>query len=290
MAADDQQAFARAVVELRPKLHRYCARMMGSVIDGEDALQDALVKATTALATAGSIENMEGWLFRIAHNASLDLLRKHARSTEALDDEIEDLAATASDRLAATTALPTFMRLGAAQRSTVILMDVLGYSLDEIGRILDASVPAVKALLHRGRTRLRELAHEPSDVAIPALAPDERVRMSAYVDRFNAGDFAAVRDMLAEDVRLDLVAKTALKGKPEVQTYFHNYAGRDDWHFVPGFVEGRPAVLVVDPLDRDTVRYFVLLAWTPSGELAFIRDFRYARYVVDGAVISRSIE
>jgi RNA polymerase sigma-70 factor (ECF subfamily) len=171
----------------------------------------------------------------------------------------------------------------------VILMDVLGYSLDEIGGILDTSVPAVKALLHRGRTRLRELAGEP-DAPAPALAPDQLRVLTAYVDRFNAGDFAAVRDMLAEEVRLDLVAKTALTGKREVETYFHNYAGRDDWHFVPGVVDGRPDVLVVDPQDRDgPVRYFVLLAWTRDHTLAFIRDFRYARYVVDGAVIARSI-
>jgi RNA polymerase sigma-70 factor (ECF subfamily) len=282
-------AFADAVATLRPKLHRYCARMTGSVIDGEDALQEALVKATAARATAGAIENMEGWLFRIAHNTSLDLLRKRAHAADVLDDELVDPSHVLDDRFAASAALRTFMRLGAAQRSTVILMDVLGYSLDEIGGILDASVPAVKALLHRGRTRLRELASEP-EAPVPALAPDQSRVLAAYIDRFNAGDFAAVRDMLAEEVRLDLVARTALHGKREVETYFHNYAGKGDWHFVAGTVDGRPAVLVVDPDDRDgPVRYFVLLAWTAHDTLAFIRDFRYARYALDGAVIARSI-
>src|SRR5882762_9178016 len=68
---------------IRPRLHRYCARMVGSVIDGEDVLQDALIKAVEAHAAAGEIgnliENPEGWLFRIAHNTALDFLRRRQR-------------------------------------------------------------------------------------------------------------------------------------------------------------------------------------------------------------------
>src|SRR5258705_12246352 len=64
---------------MRPKLHRYCARMVGSVIDGEDVLQDALIKAVEAFASAGPLGNPEGWLFRIAHNTALDFLRRRNR-------------------------------------------------------------------------------------------------------------------------------------------------------------------------------------------------------------------
>src|SRR5438046_8511360 len=64
---------------MRPKLHRYCARMTGSVIDGEDVLQDALIKAVEAFPSAGPIGNPEGWLFRIAHNTALDFLRRRNR-------------------------------------------------------------------------------------------------------------------------------------------------------------------------------------------------------------------
>jgi RNA polymerase sigma-70 factor (ECF subfamily) len=56
--------------QLRPKLHRYCARMTGSVVDGEDVVQEAFVKAVEALPRAGAVANPEGWLFRIAHNAA----------------------------------------------------------------------------------------------------------------------------------------------------------------------------------------------------------------------------
>ena len=74
----------RLLAALRPKLHRYCARMTGSVIDGEDVLQDALIKAVEAFAAAGPISNPEGWLFRIAHNTALDFLRRRNRQA-ALD-------------------------------------------------------------------------------------------------------------------------------------------------------------------------------------------------------------
>src|SRR3954453_18463869 len=88
------------LVALRPKLHRYCARMVGSVIDGEDVLQDALMKAVEALAAAGFIGNPEGWLFRIAHNTALDFLRKRKRQ-EALQavEEVDMMA----DQLDAVT-------------------------------------------------------------------------------------------------------------------------------------------------------------------------------------------
>ena len=75
--------YRASLVAMRPKLHRYCARMVGSVIDGEDVLQDALIKAVEAHASAGeignAIENPEGWLFRIAHNTALDFLRQRQR-------------------------------------------------------------------------------------------------------------------------------------------------------------------------------------------------------------------
>jgi RNA polymerase sigma-70 factor, ECF subfamily len=123
-------AFDRLLGELRPKLHRYCARMTGSVIDGEDVVQEALIKAIEALPDMGSIAHPEGWLFRIAHNTALDFLRRRAREDAARYNEDPDMlvdpASTADDRQVATTAsLHSFMRLPATQRSCVILMDVL---------------------------------------------------------------------------------------------------------------------------------------------------------------------
>src|SRR6267378_3468837 len=115
-AADIDGLLAR----MRPKLHRYCARMVGSAIDGEDVLQDALIKAVEAFPSAGPIHNPEGWLFRIAHNTALDFLRRRNRqdalqSAEEVDmiaDQLDDIAR----RQIASASLRIFMRLPVAQR------------------------------------------------------------------------------------------------------------------------------------------------------------------------------
>jgi RNA polymerase sigma-70 factor (ECF subfamily) len=278
-------ALDRLIGALRPKLHRYCARMTGSVIDGEDVVQDALVKAIEAVAQAGPIGNPEGWLFRIAHNAALDFLRRRARQNAAHAEQdldmIADPVSSTEERQAAAASLRTFMRLPVAQRSSIILMDVLGYSLDEIGTVTGSSIPALKAALHRGRTRLRELMQEPEELAQPSLSEPERSRLARYVDRFNARDFDAIRDMLADEVRLELVNRTRVTGRREVSGYFGNYASLQDWQLVPGFVDRRPAVIVRDPIDA-TPAYFVLLQWSDESVIG-IRDFRYARYALEGA-------
>ncbi len=278
---------AHLLVAMRPKLHRYCSRMVGSVIDGEDVLQDALIKAVEAYATAGEIGNLEGWLFRIAHNTALDFLRRRQRQ-EALHaaEEVEmivDQLDAVTSRQIASASLRTFMRLPVAQRASVILMDVLGCSLQEICEVMDCSLAAAKAALHRGRTQLRTFADEPEDAPQQSLSDADRERLGAYVTHFNARDFDAIRAMIADDVRLELVSKSRLNGKVEVSRYFGNYANVSDWHLVPGMLEGRPAILVFDPADRDAgPKYFMLLDWS-AGKVANIRDFRHAPYIIEGA-------
>src|SRR5882757_645543 len=153
---DPKAEFERLLAELRPRLHRYCARMTGSAIDGEDVLQETLIKAIEAFPHTGPLANAEGWLFRIAHNASLDFLRRRARQ-QGIQTDAEDLETIADPdseierRQTAAASLRTLMRLPVSQRSSVILMDVLGHSLEEISEVLDATVPAIKASLHRGR-------------------------------------------------------------------------------------------------------------------------------------------
>jgi len=273
--------------ELRPRLHRYCARMTGSVIDGEDVAQDAFVKASVRLRDGEDIANLESWLFKIAHNAAIDFLRKRSRREATMSDVDPDLFGDvdeASNNLdIVAMSLARFMRLPVVQRGTVILMDVLGYRLRDICDIMDVSLPAAKSALHRGRVRLRELASEPEDTQLPTFSDAQRALLGRYVDRFNARDFDAIRDMLAEEVRLDIVNRIRRSGKAQVASYFTNYANVSDWRLSLGLVDGCLAIIVHDP-ERDVAdpTYFMLLEWRNDRVLG-IRDFRYARYVMSDA-------
>lgn len=277
--------FERLLGAARPRLHRYCARMTGSVVDGEDVVQEACLKALEAFAAAGPLANAEGWLFRIAHNAALDFLRRRARHAAVhADADLELIAdpASATEPASARTSLRAFMHLPVAERGSVLLMDLMGYSLIEIGQTLDSTVPAVKAALHRGRRRLKALAEQPDTTPPQTLSAADRARLGHYADRFNARDFDALRALLAEDVRLELVNRLRLAGQ-EVQRYFGNYDRIADWWLEPGLAEGRPALLVRDPHDPAAAPgYFILLDWA-ADRVAAIRDFRHARYATDGA-------
>jgi RNA polymerase sigma-70 factor (ECF subfamily) len=286
MTDDACAQFERLVGELRPKLHRYCARMTGSAVDGEDVVQDALMKALSALPHFGAIDNPQGWLFRIAHNTALDLLRRRARGPTMLDDEALDMIAAPDSshhgQEIVATSLRTFMRLPALQRSGVILKDVLGHSLQEVASIAGVSEAAAKSALQRGRARLREIAREPADVALPMLSNGMRSRLIAYVEGFKTGDFDTVRAMLADDVKLDLVATLRKQGKSEVGEYYARYAAAEHWAYAAGVVDGRAAMIVYDRrVSLETPAYFVALDFE-GDRLVSIHDFLYARYAMDG--------
>jgi RNA polymerase sigma-70 factor, ECF subfamily len=292
MAEDiaDRDTLNRLMAELRPRLHRYCARMVGSVFDGEDIVQEALTKASEALPSAGTINKAEQWLFTIAHNTALDALRRRKRQAESLLDadspELLDDTTGVESWVAATASLATLMQLPVIQRSTVVLIDVLEHSLAETAEILGATLPAVKAALHRGRTRLKALS-DADELGPPPLPADEQIRLRAYAERFNARDFDALRSLLAEDVKLDLVNRLRLAGRDDVSLYFNRYSESMDWKLTPSLAEGRPALLVSSPTDTaETVEYVVLLEWM-NDQIRTIRDFRYAKYAMDGLALIR---
>jgi RNA polymerase sigma-70 factor (ECF subfamily) len=129
-APPDAGALTDLIVQLRPRLHRYCARMLGSVIDAEDVVQEASIKAIEVLKGPVAVEKPEAWLFQVAHNTALDVLRRRARQPRFGGDEelamVSDPIDDVHQREAAAAGLHVFMRLPVAQRSSVILMDVLG--------------------------------------------------------------------------------------------------------------------------------------------------------------------
>jgi RNA polymerase sigma-70 factor, ECF subfamily len=291
MSDDPRAKFQQLLTEIRPKLHRYCARMTGSAVDGEDIVQDAMIKAIDTLPAVGTIDNPGGWLFRIAHNTALDFLRSRAREPKMQPAEDLNMIADEPSELAeeiAATSLRTFLRLPALQRSAVILKDVLGHSIEEVSSITGATPAAAKSALQRGRERLRQFAAEPEDVELPMLSDEVRARLTSYVNGFRTGDFDAVRRMLADDVKLDLVGKFSTQGKGTVGEYYGRYAAAaSQWAYAAGAVDGRPAMLVFDrTVSLDTPAYFVALTFD-GDRVAAIHDFLFARYAMDGVDLLR---
>jgi RNA polymerase sigma factor (sigma-70 family) len=266
---------------LRPRLYRYCARMTGSAVNGEDVLQDTLVKALHARAQGAEVDNLEGWLFRIAHNSSLDFLRDRSRNTVVpFAEEVESAPIPEADIVAIS--FQTFLRLPELQRCAVILKDVLGHSVDEIASVAECSPTAAKSALQRGRAALRRLAQTPEDIRLPLMADSDRRKITAYVHLFQSGDFDAIRAMLADEVKLDLVNRLQLEGRDEIGRYFTRYAEETKWRFALGAVEGQPAMLVFDstgPMERPA--HFVLIEWSED-RIIEIRDFLFVPYVLEG--------
>lgn len=284
-----RQLLTQMLAELRPRLHRYCARMTGSAVDGEDVVQEVMLKVLESPPDIENFSMLERWLIRVAHNAAIDFLRRRARqdathTTEDLD-MIIDPGASLDTSDTALVSLRTFMRLPALQRSTVIFKDVLGYSLDEVAEFTGSSIAAVKSALQRGRLNLKELAKEPDDAPSPKLDAHEQKLLNAYAEHFNARNFDAVRAMLADELRFDLVNRVQSTGKGSAISYFGNYGRLGGWRLVPGMVDRRPALLAFDPDDMlGTPIYFVVLEWA-GDRVVSIRDFRYARYALEGAEI-----
>ncbi|MGF6154868.1 RNA polymerase sigma factor (sigma-70 family) [Ensifer sp. KUDG1] len=277
MNAED---FEDRLREVRPRLHRYCARMTGSAVDGEDVLQDTLIKAVQARADGVKVDNLEGWLLRIAHNTSLDFLRRRSRhKIVPLFDDMEDAPLPEADIVA--VGFQTFLQLPELQRCAVILKDVLGHSIEEIVDIADCTPAAAKSALQRARVALRQLAQRPEDMRLPLMSDANRQKMASFVRFFQGGDFDAIRAMLADDVKLELVNRLKLEGREGIGRYFTRYAQETRWRFALGAIEGRPAMLVFDsvgPMEKPV--HFVILDWR-GDEIGAIRDFLFAPYVLE---------
>jgi len=239
-----------------------------------------LVKALLAYGQGVEVDHLDGWVFRIARNASLDFLREKSRAIVVpLTDELEAEALPESDIVAIS--FQTFLRLPELQRCAVILKDVLGHSVDEIASIAECSPAAAKSALQRGRAALRQLVQAPPDIQLPLISDVQRSKMTTFVHLFQSGDFDTIRAMLADDVKLELVNRLHWEGREKIAPYFTRYAREIKWRFGFGAVEGQPAMLVFDAAgDMEKPSHFVLISWAES-QIAEIRDYLFAPYVLE---------
>jgi RNA polymerase sigma-70 factor (ECF subfamily) len=272
-----REQFLKLVEGVRPELHRYCARLTGSVIEGEDIVQDALARALYALSLSPEVPALRPWLFRIAHNAALDHLKSHGTKLTEARADLEDVAGfdDAPDPAVVRAALARFLALPVSQRSAVILKDVLGHSLEETAETMSATVMAVKAALVRGRAGLGR--PDPEDAP---LEPATRAVLDRYARLFNARDWDGVRALIGDDCRLDLVSKSQRRGK-EVGMYFDRYE-KADVAVRLVLLDGRPALAAyagsAGAAAGAPPDYFILLG-VQDGRVTSIRDFRYVPYI-----------
>jgi RNA polymerase sigma-70 factor (ECF subfamily) len=233
-SAGDEGAFREIVEAHRGELHAHCYRMLGSLHDAEDALQEALLRAWRALPEFGGRSSLRTWLYRIATNVCLDAIARRPKRVLPVDygpqssategagepllesvwiepypDERLDVAdgyaspeARYEQREAVELAfIAALQLLPASQRAVLILREVLGFSAREVSEALDTTVASVNSALQRARKTVEERLPERSQQETLRSLGDDRVRelVDAYVDAWSRGDVDAVKALLAED-------------------------------------------------------------------------------------------
>ena len=285
--SEKQAQFLEVVADMRPRLHRYCARMSGSVLDGEDIVQDTLAQAFFNLSTLNDPQRLEPWLFRIAHNKSIDFLRRRKKENAYLDEAAAqpDVATSEDNGTEVGLALTTLVtNLPPKERACVLLKDALGYSLTEVAGIVDSTVEGVKAALHRGRGKLSKLTPDNRRIAIPAA---QRGLIQDYIAHFNRRDWDGVLALVRADARLELVGHTDGNAREFMAgRYLTNYAGFPwRWRFALAFVDGiEMPVLFEETASGWQARAALHLA-VGDGGVAHIRDYFHVDYLLDGAMV-----
>src|SRR5712664_275441 len=215
-------AFLETITTLRPSLHRYCARMTGSVLDGEDVVQEALFEAYRKLDQFDDRRPLAPWLFRIAHNRCIDFLRRRGVRVEAETAAMSPdsvMPANASVLGVGRAVEQLVMSLPPKERACVLLKDVFDYTLEEIAELVSSTVGGVKAALNRGRSKLATLP-EP-ERAHREVSPELSRLLHLYVERFNRRDWNGLRELIAADAQLRVADKFA--GRLDDSPYFGKY-------------------------------------------------------------------
>jgi RNA polymerase sigma-70 factor, ECF subfamily len=278
--------FMELVDELRPQLHRYCARMTGSVFDGEDLVQETFAKAYYALGQMTQPPNLRPWLFRIAHNTAMDFLKRHERkNTELVPDvpERADPETTGIDPELIEAALTVFVELPPVQRSALILKDVLGHSLEETATTMGTNVGAVKAALSRARGNIARTPRAALERPGRPASAQERAALRRYVDLFNDRNWEGLRALLGEESQLDIVSRVQQRAIDA--GYYERYreiVKTEDLRAEVGYVDGVAAIAIFRPATSAEPSYFIQLE-SNGGLVSLVRDFRYVPYIAADA-------
>jgi RNA polymerase sigma-70 factor (ECF subfamily) len=233
VAAVAQEEFERRVGPYRRELHAHCYRMLASVHDADDALQDAMLRAWRGLGRFEGRSSLRAWLYRIATNASLDLIARRPARVLPLDDapvaETEWIEPYPDEQLGyeqregvELAFVAALQHLPATQRAVLILREVLGFSAAEVAEALDTTVASVNSALQRARGAVRERTPERTQQETLRALGDARLReiVEQYVSAWNRGDVDGVVAMLAEDAAFSMPPLTAwYRGREAIRAF-----------------------------------------------------------------------
>jgi RNA polymerase sigma-70 factor (ECF subfamily) len=274
-------AFLETITHLRPRLHRYCARMTGSVLDGEDVMQEAVFEAYRKLDRFDDSRALSPWLFRIAHNRCIDFLRRREvrEEAEAAAVEPDSVQPVEPPGRALDRALERLViNLPPKERACVLLKDVFDYSLEEIAQLVDSTVGGVKAALNRGRGKLEALEDSPKAKA--AASPELLELLRAYVDRFNRRDWDGVRELTSADARLRVA--DCFAGRLGDSPYFVEYERPlIPWRMTVGEVDGETVVIILR--DDDLTPFSVIRLGVSGDRIVRITDYIKCPWVLHAA-------
>lgn len=214
-----------ALAPLRADLHRYCCRLTGNVWDGEDLVQDTLLRVFGLLGKVDAdLANPRAYLVRTATHLWIDRMRRRARERAIVAEERAEVGGAPPgpppDQPAAVheAAERLLQRLAPRERAAVLLKDVLDLSLEETASMLQVSVGAVKAALHRGRGRL-----EGGDRESPPPGPGpSRGLVERFVKALATKDLETLGALCAADLSVELVGGAELEGFERSRSFFEH--------------------------------------------------------------------
>ncbi len=279
-------AFIESIANFRPRMHRYCARMTGSALDGEDVMQEAIFEAYRKLGSFDATRPLGPWLLRIAHNRCIDFLRRRRarREAEAKAEAFTWVYPSEAVGRGVDRAIERLViALPPKERACVLLKDVFDYSLEEIAGLVESTTGGVKAALNRGRGKLATLTavQQPERKA----SRQELALLRLYVDRFNRRDWQGVRELASADARLRVA--DCFAGRLADSLYFVEYERPIiAWRMALGEADGETVIVILRDDPNGPVPFSAIRVGIAGGRVISINDYIKCSWILEAAAVT----